>query len=155
MKYAPPPAIDLCKLNQTTCDQNARCIFEEHRKFSCECNHGFSSLTANKSLTGQEGDCEKICVGNCAGEGKCVRGKCICNKGFKGEDCSSGLCPDKCSGHGACTKYGCLCTSGFEGGNCNATYNYPVTCKTVCKGDCLTKCARKNARTGWGYDIQD
>jgi len=147
--------VDLCATNKHTCDSNAHCVFESHMKYTCECNALYQSQSSNKSEVGHIGDCEKICVGNCAGAGKCVQGKCICNEGFKGEDCSSSLCPSQCSGHGACTKYGCLCMSGFEGRACDITVNYPVTCKTVCKGDCLTKCARKYARSGWGYDVQD
>ncbi len=41
--------------------------------------------------------CEKVvdiseipstCALNCLSQGKCVRGKCVCNQGYGGEDCS-------------------------------------------------------------------
>jgi leishmanolysin len=32
---------------------------------------------------------KKFCPRNCMGRGRCSNGKCVCNKGFKGADCSS------------------------------------------------------------------
>ena len=31
---------------------------------------------------------KKVCPNECSGKGKCVEGKCVCNKGFGTEDCS-------------------------------------------------------------------
>ena len=31
---------------------------------------------------------EKVCPNECSGNGKCIKGACICNKGFGTEDCS-------------------------------------------------------------------
>ena len=31
---------------------------------------------------------EKVCPNECSGKGKCVKGVCICNRGFGTEDCS-------------------------------------------------------------------
>jgi hypothetical protein len=31
---------------------------------------------------------KSICKNNCANKGKCFKGICLCDKGYKGDDCS-------------------------------------------------------------------
>lgn len=59
------------------------------------------------------------CPSDCSGNGICANGRCFCNPGFDGEDCSAEqACPKDCSGNGVC-KYGrCFCDVGFDGEDC-------------------------------------
>eukprot|EP01006_Ploeotia_vitrea_P041892 TRINITY_DN66583_c14_g8_i1.p1 TRINITY_DN66583_c14_g8~~TRINITY_DN66583_c14_g8_i1.p1 ORF type:complete len:997 (-),score=462.54 TRINITY_DN66583_c14_g8_i1:1473-4430(-) len=60
------------------------------------------------------------CPKNCTRHGVCSQGKCFCDPGFTGVDCSTVVyCPDDCSGNGIC-KYGqCYCDPHYHGDNCS------------------------------------
>lgn len=113
----------------------------------CVCKDGWTGLTCNvapKSCPGKAG-------APCNGHGSCVGAtddgdsKCICNRGFSGEDCGTDLCPKACSNHGHCTQFGCQCHKGFQGRDCGTQLSFPLSCRTVCRdgegGDCLSKCS--------------
>mmetsp|Transcript_32960 Transcript_32960/g.97140 ORF Transcript_32960/g.97140 Transcript_32960/m.97140 type:complete len:637 (-) Transcript_32960:155-2065(-) len=40
------------------------------------------------------------CLDNCTQRGDCVEGKCVCNEGYAGEDCSMSVCSSGCPGQG-------------------------------------------------------
>jgi len=42
------------------------------------------------------------CLNNCSMHGECVDGKCVCDPGYYGEDCSNKKCDKDCNGHGKC-----------------------------------------------------
>ncbi len=47
--------------------------------------------------------------------GVCLGGSCICDKNFKGFDCSEKICINDCSGHGKCnSQKRCECDSGYR-----------------------------------------
>ena len=60
------------------------------------------------------------CPGGCsAAHGTCVAGKCVCELGWAGADCSKPLgCPADCHGNGVCHNGRCACEPGFVGEDC-------------------------------------
>lgn len=64
-----------------------------------------------------------------------MSGKCKCEPGFSGADCSVSVCKEGCNGNGVCdpksTK--CICNKGFIGETCNI----PLGPKTQCPYDCF------------------
>ena len=78
----------------------------------------------------------KKCPSNCSEKGICKDGKCVCNSGFKGDDCSTinpSTCPNDCSGHGECdnSTATCKCDDGYEGDDCS---DLDKTCPNDCSG---------------------
>lgn len=62
---------------------------------------------------------KKVCMNRCSQQGRCHGGKCYCDPGFTGDDCSKlEGCPAECSSHGIC-QYGlCFCDPGWTGPDC-------------------------------------
>ena len=60
------------------------------------------------------------CPNDCNGHGLCEQGKCNCDTGFIGLDCSRNVCPVLCSGNGQYLRGGCKCDPGYFGIECEA-----------------------------------
>lgn len=97
---------------------------------SCDYTQAYSVTACNS----QGPSCPVGCNGlPCSGDGECDEGtgKCSCNPGFFGPDCSSS-CPigDNglvCTGNGSCgpeTNYTCSCLDGFGGDRCSKAGSY-------------------------------
>ena len=78
----------------------------------------------------------------CSSHGSCIDGKCECDKGFYGEDCS-GTCPGlimegnevkECNGNGVCDPKSLTC-------KCNEGEFNLVTCGPKCES--TTSCNRR------------
>ncbi|XP_078687345.1 usherin-like isoform X3 [Branchiostoma floridae x Branchiostoma belcheri] len=63
---------------------------------------------------GQPGVCDPTCK-----YGKCENGRCVCDEGFTGDDCSERACPDNCKDRGDCVNGVCVCKPGFTGADCS------------------------------------
>ena len=52
--------------------------------------------------------------------GVCFQGRCECEPGYGGDDCSLSLyqCLNNCSSHGVCRSGFCSCLPGWEGDDC-------------------------------------
>ena len=64
--------------------------------------------------------CEDV---ECGEHGKCVKGSCICDSGWKGKMCEEKIpvdpCEDvECGEHGKCVDGPCICDSGYTGNMC-------------------------------------
>lgn len=74
----------------------------------------------------------------CSGNGVCQSdGKCICNDGFTGIDCSLRTCPNDCSGNGECSQITgtCKCYPGYSGYKCDVFKGCPNDCNQ--RGKCI------------------
>ena len=64
--------------------------------FKLSINSAFDTMKTKCLDEANEKEKEKIngetCPNDCSGNGKCNKGKCTCNKGFSGFDCSKGEC---------------------------------------------------------------
>lgn len=49
------------------------------------------------------------CKKNCSNNGKCIKGKCICSKGFYGTFCKFEKCQEYCNKRGQCKNGRCIC----------------------------------------------
>ena len=110
-----------CELECTKkCSGNGRCFAKTPTRPLCDCKPGFRGV-ACQIVVG--------CPNNCANNGNCVRGSCVCFPGFSGEDCSEGsVCGESgCSGNGDCRHGKCHCHPGFEGEHCEV--------KSKCNGE--------------------
>ena len=77
-----------------------------------------------------------LCPQNCSGNGVCLDGKCLCNKGFGGPDCAQKECvPANCSGHGTCADGNCNCDSGWDGVGCDHSKCSNKPCSE--NGECI------------------
>merc|ERR1712080_70133 len=63
---------------------------------------------------------QKMCPNGCSRHGRCngVTGKCECDIGYGGTDCSQPVCPD-CDNGDCGDDATCLCQIGFEGTTCS------------------------------------
>ncbi|KAM9217992.1 tenascin [Leptosomus discolor] len=59
---------------------------------------------------------------------------CVCERGWKGPNCSEPDCPHNCFGRGLCVQGKCICSEGFAGEDCSQ-----ATCPSDCndQGKCL------------------
>ncbi|CAD5118840.1 DgyrCDS7518 [Dimorphilus gyrociliatus] len=76
----------------------------------------------------------EACPSDCSNRGKCWLGKCICDSGFSGEDCSFEICPNNCS-LGECRPDGCKCPHGYAGEACNQSSSDGTWRKFMIEGD--------------------
>merc|ERR1719487_2490266 len=87
------------------------------------------------------------CPNECAGNGLCFNGKCVCSEGWFGPDCSGKICPPGkmgpkclmsacprgCDGKGLCFNGHCECPNTHTGPDCSI----PVGCMEACGETCL------------------
>ncbi|KPP74773.1 Tenascin-X-like, partial [Scleropages formosus] len=86
------------------------------------------------------------CPNNCRDRGRCVNGKCECDTGFTGPDCSTKSCPNDCSDRGRCVNGKCVCNVGFMGQDCSLK-SCPANCNN--RGRCVkAKCVCHAGFTG-------
>lgn len=78
----------------------------------------------------------KPCPPKCNINGTCdpENGRCVCNNGYSGDDCSLKTCPNNCSGNGNCnvTTGICTCNPEYTGLDCST----PVKCVANCTPNC-------------------
>ncbi|CAL8103565.1 unnamed protein product [Calicophoron daubneyi] len=94
------------------------CLTDTDGSFSCACRPGYQLASDGHSCV-----LNNTCVDSCENGGLCIRGKCICKKGFEGDRCE--IDTDECalpaSAHG-CTyqcqntygSYECICADGYR-----------------------------------------
>jgi hypothetical protein len=78
-----------CKEPQcpNSCSGNGECLFAgPDQPASCTCSHGWSGKDC--SVPAAFAQVPALCINDCSGHGKCVKGECICNSGFAGVACN-------------------------------------------------------------------
>eukprot|EP00298_Acanthocystis_sp_HF-20_P013509 c20386_g1_i1.p1 GENE.c20386_g1_i1~~c20386_g1_i1.p1 ORF type:complete len:947 (-),score=417.33 c20386_g1_i1:84-2924(-) len=124
-----------------SCSHKGECV-----NGTCMCDLGFTGIDCSEDCCpDQNTQCSagKMCSypacqchNDCNGNGICHRGRCICARGFFGDDCAMKYCPYNCSMHGSCD-YAvgeCTCDSGWKGLDC-ATVECPNDCSG--RGECM------------------
>ncbi|XP_042234258.1 teneurin-m-like isoform X2 [Homarus americanus] len=87
------------------------------------------------------------CPQRCHERGHCILGRCQCEPGYSGVDCSHVLCPILCSGHGNYMNGQCRCDSGFKGKECQLRHH---ECEVPdCNGQ--GQCTNGQCRCAKGY----
>ena len=112
---------------------------------------------------------------NCSAHGHCnyLSGRCVCDAGFDGLDCSEGAasrrtCPNDCSGHGYCSdatdglgRNLCHCAVDYRGADCSTWVSLLTEpagggpfCPNGCSGHglCNETCGECACEPGWGGD---
>ena len=59
------------------------------------------------------------CDPACTDQGVCLYGRCECDKGWAGEDCSLRVCHRDCSNNGFCLNGTCICNRRYTGDDCS------------------------------------
>ncbi|XP_072171357.1 teneurin-3-like [Diadema setosum] len=77
------------------------------------------------------------CPGDCSGHGECLRGNCLCQEEYTGDDCSQGICPVLCSGRGQYVHGFCECTGGWKGPECNIPWDQCLVADCSSHGVCM------------------
>lgn len=141
----------LCN-GQGTCHANGtcECIKDVSYGEACEGNCTIQVCPSANSLT-------------CTGHGRCGCGKCVCNPGFTGDDCSVPDCtnitatpdPSGCGSYGKCVVAGdspaCDCNDGWSGARCSV-----FTCTPTCSahGNC-TASTKPYCKCNLGFTSPD
>ncbi|KAM9995552.1 hypothetical protein ACTFIY_001736 [Dictyostelium cf. discoideum] len=105
-------------------------------------------------IQGAESNNVTMCTQSC-NHGYCSTvgtvGKCICNPGYAGNDCSvSNPCPSTCLNGGNCNYFNglCNCTSTWTGTDCGTPY---IECANEClNGQCNYQTGMCLCNIGWG-----
>lgn len=74
------------------------------------------------------------CENDCNNKGLCFRGKCLCETGYTGNDCSQisvqmAACKNDCNNNGACKMEKCFCYPGYSGKYCEIKHKF--SCPSV------------------------
>eukprot|EP01006_Ploeotia_vitrea_P056350 TRINITY_DN68094_c12_g1_i1.p1 TRINITY_DN68094_c12_g1~~TRINITY_DN68094_c12_g1_i1.p1 ORF type:complete len:1074 (+),score=504.03 TRINITY_DN68094_c12_g1_i1:216-3224(+) len=102
-------------------------------------------------------DCNSIgCPNACHHHGKCIEGKCFCDQGFSGKDCSV-ECKNRCSKNGECVKGVCQCEPGFGGDDCSKKSTCPGhgTPQGECSGHGVCWAAKGECSCAPGFTGED
>eukprot|EP00164_Ancoracysta_twista_P008589 GFYU01012462.1.p1 GENE.GFYU01012462.1~~GFYU01012462.1.p1 ORF type:complete len:778 (-),score=99.59 GFYU01012462.1:93-2426(-) len=93
----------------SNCNYRGICHTETHL---CECFAGYAGSACEETRTLK-------CPNDCSKQGTCKIGRCICNDGFAGVDCSKNVpCPHHCFFRGRCRDGQCQCNDGYTGISC-------------------------------------
>lgn len=104
-----PTAYNRTHPHHDACSGHGTC---HHDLKVCQCWYGWG---------GEKGDCsEEMCenLNYCNNNGYCDNDKCICDEGWRGDDCSTEACPQQCNGNGDCIKGVCQCNDEWAGSTC-------------------------------------
>lgn len=127
----------------------------------CVCEYGFSPPNCLSVALYQK---LRPCPNGCSGNGLCMDGRCVCEEGSTGLDCSGVVCPvgtsgpscqyracpRDCSGYGVCFNGECACDNNHLASDCSIPKKCYGACHEVCmvdlagaacefcKGQCLT-----------------
>ncbi|XP_069961217.1 teneurin-m-like isoform X2 [Cherax quadricarinatus] len=80
-----------------------------------------------------EGECPQ----RCEERGHCILGRCQCEPGYSGIDCSQVLCPILCSGHGDYMNGQCRCHPGYKGKECQLRHHECEVPDCNSQGQCI------------------
>jgi hypothetical protein len=115
-----------------------------HSPGQCICNYGWGGAGCQRVAVYAQ---MKKCPNDCSGNGLCMDGRCSCNVGSKGPDCSdticSGMmsgpkcdqprCPNDCNGRGLCMNGMCACWGYYAGKECKIPVQCQETCFDLCE----------------------
>lgn len=121
------------------------CVSCDPGYFGNDCGTRCYNGTVVSTPKGRECKCDSChtgvyCNKECSSHGKCVKDKCQCDRGYRGDKCETIGCPgdgSDCSGHGVCIGIlqTCNCFNGWKGDGCNIP-NCPGIPDCNGKGEC-------------------